>query len=148
MPPNDGDLGSVSMKGKDGKPMYLDRKPSEIYFTSFDNDDEKKSGLKNRVKRDESMIDRQASTMNNQSQKPIAAKLDLKKTVSAEKIKMSEPQPAVTDTLECTLLDSFGAYNLDIPLWHYCLHIPSIGTKKRSLSNTYRFYSTQRNEKY
>eukprot|EP01083_Nonionella_stella_P285610 972242_1 len=53
----------------------------------------------------------------------------------------STPAPAVTSLFKCNALNGFSGYELDIPLFHFCLEVPSISAKRRSLSNTYRFYS-------
>eukprot|EP01083_Nonionella_stella_P083055 229477_1 len=53
----------------------------------------------------------------------------------------STPAPAVTSLLKCNALNGVSCCSLDIPLFHFCLEVPSISGKVRSLSNTYRFYS-------
>ncbi len=58
--------------------------------------------------------------------------------VPVEALNANEAQPAVTDSLESSLLFGVSAHSLDLPLWPYCLHIPCIGRKKRALSNSYR----------
>merc|ERR1712228_21850 len=69
----------------------------------------------------------------------IPSKNALKKSQSAQSQK-NEIHEAVTNLLQSNLFFGFSDYRMGIVLFSNCLYVPSIATKQRLLSNTYRFY--------
>ena len=128
----------------------FDRRPSDLHFSTFGDDDEKRPSSSSQLQREKELLSRNAS-LGRQYTVRDAEEVhgtgagngngNEVKEQSAVSLSASDPQPAVTDTLFSTLLFGVSGHSLSIPLWPYCLHIPSIGSKKRALSNTYRFYS-------
>ena len=117
---------SISANGLPPKLMMSDqRKPSQIYFSSLTVSD--------------LSIGRTNEESKEENETLIPSKNALKKSASAQSQK-NEIHAAVTNTLQSNLFFGFGSYTMNIVLFPYCLYVPSIATKQRLLSNTYRFY--------
>ncbi len=121
----------ISAKNKESLPgqasLNLERRPSEIYFKTFDSQKKMNEG------KTEPLYDKQYTIDKSEYKQPTPS-------VSAA-LRKNEPQPAVTNSLQCNLLYGFSSYKLDIPLFYHCLDVPQIAEKRRALSNTYKFYA-------